>query len=115
MQIVYETMLHGGYHNAILDAVKRRLGPKRPKGEYAPTALQGHATTLTPTALRGLLLELAVSRSAYHVSGSNKYPRDLQQAIDLYKVDADAIEKTVTEELGAKRAARLARTKPGSA
>lgn len=30
------TMFHGGYHNAIGDTLKRRLGAKRPKGEYAP-------------------------------------------------------------------------------
>ena len=115
VQLVYETTLHGGYHNAIGDAVKRRIGSKRPKGEHPNTTLESHVLGLTPAGLRALVLELAISRSAYFVAGDKKYPRDLQRAIELYRVDANSIEKTVSDELGAKRAARLARAKPGSA
>lgn len=114
VQLVYETMLHGGYHNAIADAVKRRLGPKRPKGEYPATALAEHGAALGPAALRGLLLELAISRSAFYAA-DGKYPRDLQHAIELYQVDAAALEQAVVDELTAKRAARLAGAKAGGA
>jgi ParB family chromosome partitioning protein len=115
VQLVYETTLHGGYHNAILDAVKRRLGTKRPKGEYAPTALMSHGEGLNAQQLRALLLELAIGRSGYYVTASSKLPKDLERAVELYKIDATAIEKTVTEELSAKRAARLCGAKPGGA
>jgi ParB family transcriptional regulator, chromosome partitioning protein len=94
--------------------VKRRLGPKRAKGEYGPTALQEHLQDLAPAALRALLLDLAISRSAFYVAQDAKYSRYLHQAIDAYNVDASAIEKTVTEELSALRAARLSHAKAGS-
>ena len=119
VQLVYnDTMLHGGYHNAIGDAVKRRLGSKRAKGEYAPTALEEHAKILPANWAPALLLELAISRSGYFTTEASKYPRDLQHAIDLYKLDAKGIEKSVADELGAtrclsgarRRAARNARS-----
>ena len=102
-------MLHGGYHNAIIDLVKRRI-PKRTKGEHPSTTLASHVASLTPASLRAVLLELAVSRSAYYLT-SDKYPSDLARAIELYAVDAAAIEKAVRDELDAKRAARLAKAK----
>ena len=107
VQLVYETMLNGGYHNAIIDLVKRRI-PKRTKGEHPSTTLVSHVASLTPASLRAVLLELAVSRSAYYLA-SDKYPSDLARAIELYAVDAAAIEKAVRDELDAKRAARLAK------
>ena len=115
VQLVYETTLHGGYHNAIIDAVKRRLGPKRPKGEYPATAIAKHSEGLSAQQLRALVLELAIGRSGYYVTSGSKLPRDLERAIELYKIDAAGIEKAVNDELGAKRAARLAGAKPGSA
>jgi len=60
--------------------VKRRLGTRRPKGEPPASSLQTHAGGLTPGALRGLVLELAISPSAYFVTGDQKYPRDLARA-----------------------------------
>jgi ParB family chromosome partitioning protein len=114
VQLTLETMFHGGYHNALLDAVKRRLGAKRPKNEYPPEALAKHAATLSPLAVRALLLELALGRSGYYSTASNEYPVDLARAIDVYKIDASAIEKTVTDQLSAARAARLSGAKAGS-
>jgi ParB family chromosome partitioning protein len=115
VDLVLDTTLHGGFHNAIIDAVKRRLGHKRPKGESAPAALQDHLAKLGPAGLRGLLLELAISRSGYYVTASTKYSRDLQRAIDAYGIDAAAIEKAVSDEISAKRAARLSGAKASSA
>jgi ParB family chromosome partitioning protein len=112
--LTLETMYHGGYHNALLDAVKRRLGSKRPKGEYAPEVLAKHAATLSSVAVRGLLLELALGRSGYFITGTNKYPTDLARAIEVYGIDAPGIEKATVDELGQARAARLSGAKAGS-
>ncbi len=110
VRLAYETALHGGYHNAILDTVKRRLG-KIPKGEQPATCLAEHSFALPPTGLRGLLLELCLSRGAYYVMVGDRYPRDLTRAIEAYGIDASAIEKTTAEELTAKHTARLAKVK----
>ncbi|GAO01296.1 ParB/RepB/Spo0J family partition protein [Anaeromyxobacter sp. PSR-1] len=112
--LVYETILHGGFHNAVVDAVKRRLG-KVPKGEQPAAALAAIATTIEAPALRGLVLELCLSRAAYFVMSSEKYPRDLARAIEAYGIDAAGIERAVAEELGAKRAAHLAKARPAGA
>jgi ParB family chromosome partitioning protein len=112
--LVYETILHAGYHNAVIDTVKRRAG-KVPKGEQPETALARITAELTASALRALVLELCLSRGAYFVMSSEKYPRDLARAIEAYGIDAAAIEKAVADELSAKRAARHARARPSTA
>jgi len=43
----------------------------------------------------------------YLVTSSEKCPRDLARAVEAYGVDAAGIERSVAEELAAKRAARL--------
>jgi ParB family chromosome partitioning protein len=108
--LVYETILHGGYHNAVIDTVKRRAG-KVPKGEQPEVALAGIAGELTVGGLRALVLELCLSRGAYFVMGGDALPRDLAQAVELYAVDEAAIRKSVADELEAKRAARRAKAK----
>ncbi len=100
-------MLHGGYHNAVVDTVKRRLG-KVPKGEQPVVALARITSELSGGALRALVLELSVSRGGYFVTAGDTLPRDLPHAAELYGIDAASIEKAVTEELTAKRAARRA-------
>jgi ParB family chromosome partitioning protein len=109
--LVYETILHAGYHNAVIDAVKRRTG-KVPKGEQPETTLARIAGQLTAGALRALVLELCLSRGAYFVMAGDTLPRDLAHAVELYGVDTASIEKSVTEELQAKRAARRLKAKP---
>jgi ParB family chromosome partitioning protein len=114
VSLVYETILHGGYHNAVVDTLKRRLG-KVPKGELPAAALAAIAAVCPAPALRALILELCLSRGAYFVMSSDKYPRDLARAIEAYGIDAPGIEKAVAEELGAKRAARVAKAKHAGA
>lgn len=108
VSLVYETILHGGYHNAVVDTVKRRLG-KVPKGEQPAAALAAIAAACTAPALRALVLELCLSRGAYFVMSSDEYPRDLARGIEAYGIDAAGIEKAVAEELAGKRAARVAK------
>jgi ParB family transcriptional regulator, chromosome partitioning protein len=97
-----------------VDTAKRRLG-KIPKGEQAVAALTAIAAASDASALRGLVLELCLSRGAYFLTSSEKYPRDLARAIEAYGIDAASIEKTVAEELAAKRAARLAKARHAGA
>jgi ParB family chromosome partitioning protein len=104
VQLAYETMLHGGYHNSVVDTVKRRIG-KVPKGEQPATSLEAHVAGLSPAGVRALLVELCLSRGAYYVMAGDKYPRDLARAIEFYGIDASAIEEAVAEEFTAKRAA----------
>ena len=110
MKLVYETFLHGGYHNAVIDTVKRRLG-KVPKGEQPATALAQLADQLRGGALRSLVLELSLSRGGYFVMAGDTLPRDLAHAVALYGVDAASTEKAVAEELATKRAARRVKSK----
>lgn len=111
--LVYETLMHGGFHNAVVDTVKRRVG-KVPKGTQPASALDQLTTQLGPSALRALVLELCLSRGAYFVMSSEKYPRDLARAIEAYGIDAPTIEETVARELAAKRAARLHSSNAGA-
>jgi ParB family chromosome partitioning protein len=111
MKLVYETFLHGGYHNAVIDTVKRRLG-KVPKGEQPGAVLAQLADQLRGGALRSLVLELSLSRGGYFVMAGDTLPRDLAHAVALYGVDAASTEKAVAEELATKRAARRAKSKP---
>jgi ParB family chromosome partitioning protein len=113
-QLVYETMLQGGYHNAVTEIVKRRIGSKRPKGEHVTTTLEAHGASLGAAALRALVLELAIARSAFYIAADAKYPRTVARAIELYGIDAMSIEKTVSEELRARRAARRAKATGGA-
>jgi ParB family chromosome partitioning protein len=110
VQLAYETMLHGGYHNSVVDTVKRRIG-KVPKGEQPATSLAAHVAGLSPAGVRALLVELCLSRGAYYVMAGDKYPRDLARAIELYGIDVSAIEEAVAEEFTARRAARLSRVR----
>ncbi|GEJ56634.1 hypothetical protein AMYX_13750 [Anaeromyxobacter diazotrophicus] len=114
MKLVYETFLHGGYHNAVIDTVKRRLG-KVPKGEQPTAVLAQLADRLTGGALRALVLELSLSRGGYFVMAGETLPRDLAHAVALYGVDAASTEKAVAEELATKRAARRAKSEPAVA
>jgi ParB family transcriptional regulator, chromosome partitioning protein len=98
----------------VIDTVKRRAG-KVPKGEQPATALAQLAGQLDAAGLRALVLELCLSRGAYFVMASEKYPHDLARAIEAYGIDARAIGKAVAEELSANRAARNARTRPATA
>nr|WP_248346288.1 ParB/RepB/Spo0J family partition protein [Anaeromyxobacter paludicola] len=107
--LVYETILHGGYHNALVDTVKRRAG-KVPKGEQPEVALARIAEGLSGPALRALVLELCLSRGAYFILSGDKYPRDLARALEVYAIDAEGLERAVADELGAKRAARAGKT-----
>jgi ParB family chromosome partitioning protein len=115
-QLVYESFLRGGYHNAVTDTVKRRfVDGSRPK-EHANETVAAIAKTLSPSALRALVLELAISRGAYFVTGDGtKYSEEMTRALALYGIDPKPIELAATEELSAKRAARHAHAKPGSA
>ena len=72
-RLVFDAMVHGGYHDAVADAVKRR-GLEREKG-FAPEAvLTAHASELDGSALRALVLELAVGRGAYFAWSSSATP-----------------------------------------
>ncbi len=55
--LVYETLLNGGFHNAVVDTVKRRAG-KVAKGEQPAAALAQLAGQLGTAGLRALVLEL---------------------------------------------------------
>ena len=90
--------------------MKRRLG-KLPKGEQPTTCLSEHVAALPSAGLRGLLLELCLSRGGYYVMAGDRYPRDLARAIEAYGIDASAIEKAVADDLTAKHTARLAKVK----
>jgi ParB family chromosome partitioning protein len=116
VQLLYVTFLHGGYHNAITDTVKRRfVDGHRPK-EHSSATLAGIAEKLSPAALRALVLELAISRGAYFVTGDGAtYSTELVQALDAYQLDPKPLEQAAAAELAAKRAARPAKAKPGSA
>jgi hypothetical protein len=65
----------------VIDTVKRRAG-KVPKGEQPAAALAQLAGQLGTAGLRALVLELCLSRGAYFVMSSEKYPRDLARAIE---------------------------------
>jgi hypothetical protein len=67
--LIFETITHGGYHDAVADTVKRR-GLERAKGEAPELALGAHARSLDARGLRALILELALARS---------HPRDARR------------------------------------
>ena len=105
--LILETMMHGGYHDAIADTVKRRA-LARPKGEAADTTLASHARTLDAPGLRALVLEVALARGAYFAH-STTYPARLLAAAGAYGVDIAAVEKGTAERLAAEREERAAR------
>jgi len=106
-RLVFDAMVHGGCHDTIADAVKRR-GLEREKG-FAPEAvLTAHASELEGSALRALVLELAVGRGAYF-AWSSRYSDRLTAAAAAYGVDLAAVEKATAEELAQRRAERGAR------
>jgi hypothetical protein len=51
-----------------------------------------------------------VGRTPQNGINSNTLPRDLAQAVEVYGIDATAIQKLVAGELEAKRAARRAKS-----
>jgi ParB family chromosome partitioning protein len=106
-RLVFDAMLHGGYHDAVADAVKRR-GLEREKGSAPEAALTAHATELDGSALRALVLELAIGRGAYF-AWSSRYSDRLTAAAAAYGIDIAAVEKKTVEELGQRRAERGAR------
>jgi ParB family transcriptional regulator, chromosome partitioning protein len=106
-RLVFDAMVHGGYHDAVADAVKRR-GLEREKG-FAPEAvLTAHASELDGSALHALVLELAVGRGAYF-AWSSRYSDRLTAAAAAYGVDVAAVEKATADELAQRRAERGAR------
>jgi ParB family chromosome partitioning protein len=112
-RLVFDAMVHGGYHDAVTDAVKRR-GLQREKG-FAPEAvLTAHASELDGSALRALVLELAVGRGAYF-AWSSRYSDRLTAAAAAYEIDVAAVEKATTDELAQRRAQRGARKSKKSA
>jgi ParB family chromosome partitioning protein len=108
-------MIHGGYHDAVADAVKRR-GLEREKGSSPEAVLTAHASELDGGALRALVLELAIGRGAYF-AWSSRYSDRLTAAAAAYVVDIGAVEKATADELAQRRAERGARkskkTAPG--
>lgn len=106
-RLVFDAMVHGGYHDAVADAVKRR-GLEREKGFSPEAALTAHANELEGSALRALVLELAVGRGAYF-AWSSRYSDRLTAAAAAYGIDVAAIEKATAEELAQRRAERGAR------
>jgi ParB family chromosome partitioning protein len=112
--LVFDAMIHGGYHDAVADAVKRR-GLERKKGDTAEAVLTGHASGLQGAALRALVLELAIGRGAYF-AWSSKYSERLTAAAAAYGIDIAAVEKTTAEQVAQRRAERGARKpkKPSS-
>jgi ParB family chromosome partitioning protein len=100
-------MIHGGYHDAVADAVKRR-GLEREKGFAPEAALTAHASELDGSALRALVLELAVGRGAYF-AWSSRFSDRLTAAAAAYGIDVAAIEKATADELAQRGAGRGAR------
>jgi ParB family chromosome partitioning protein len=105
--LVFDAMIHGGYHDAVADAVKRR-GLAREKGVAPEAALAEHATALSGAGLRALVLELAIGRGAYFAWAS-KYSDRLTAAAAAYDVDITAVEKKTAEAVVERRAERAAR------
>ena len=112
--LVFDAMIHGGYHDAVADAVKRRR-LDREKGAAPEAALTSHASGLQGAALRALVLELAIGRGAYF-AWSSKYSDRLIAAAAAYDIDIAAVEKTTAEQVAQRRAERGARKpkKPSS-
>jgi ParB family transcriptional regulator, chromosome partitioning protein len=114
-RLVFDAMIHGGYHDAVADAVKRR-GLEREKGSSPEAVLSAHASELDGGALRALVLELAIGRGAYF-AWSSRYSDRLTAAAAAYAVDIGAVEKATADELEQRRAERGARkskkTAPG--
>ncbi|WP_242343664.1 ParB/RepB/Spo0J family partition protein [Anaeromyxobacter terrae] len=105
--LVFDAMTHGGYHDAVADAVKRR-GIEREKGATPEAVLSAHASGLQGAALRALVLELAIGRGAYF-AWSSKYSDRLTAAAAAYGIDIAAVEKTTAEQVAQRRAGRGAR------
>jgi ParB family chromosome partitioning protein len=105
--LVFDAMIHGGYHDAVADAVKRR-GLAREKGVTPEAALTEHATALSGAGLRALVLELAIGRGAYFAWAS-KYSDRLIAAAAAYDVDITEVEKKTAEQVAERRAERAAR------
>ena len=114
-RLVFDAMIHGGYHDAVADAVKRR-GLEREKGFSPEAVLTAHASELDGGALRALVLELAIGRGAYF-AWSSRYSDRLTAAAAAYEIDIGAVEKATADELAQRRAERGARkskkTAPG--
>jgi ParB family chromosome partitioning protein len=101
---VLDAMVHGGYHDAVVDAVKRR-GLEREKGLAPEAVLKAHAAELDGPGIRALVLELAVGRGAYF-AWSSRYSDRLTAAAAAYGIDVAAVEKATEEELEQRRAER---------
>lgn len=104
-EILVASMIDGGYHNAVVDIVKRRI-PSRPKGEHAGVTLKAHMRGLTPHQLRALALELVLARDGYFVHNADLYTRQMTAALKAYALDGTTIHATAQKELDDKRAAR---------
>ncbi len=104
---VLDGMTHGGYHDAVVDAVRRR-GLERDKGLAPEAVLKAHAAELDGPGIRALVLELAVGRGAYFAWAS-RYSDRLTAAAVAFGIDVSAVEKATEEELERRRAERIAR------
>lgn len=105
IQVIVDSMLNGGYHDAVLATVKRRI-PTRPKGEHAGVTLASHRLGLTPHQLRALALELVLARDGYFVHNADVYARQMTAAIALYGIDGAALHAEAKRELDEKRDGR---------
>ncbi len=105
--LVFDAMIHGGYHDAVADAVKRRE-LEREKGAAPEAVLARHASGLNGAALRALILELAIGRGAYF-AWSSKYSDRLTAAATAYGIDIAAVEKATATQVAQRRAERAAR------
>lgn len=105
--LVFDAMIHGGYHDSVADAVKRRE-LEREKGAAFEAVLTAHASGLPGAALRALVLELAIGRGAYF-AWSSRYSELLTAAATAYGIDIAAVEKTTAEQVAQRRAERRAR------
>ena len=105
--LVFDAMIHGGYHDTVADAVKRR-GLEREKGATPEAVLTAHASGLQGAALRALVLELAIGRGAYF-AWSSRYSERLTAAATAYGIDIAVVENTTAEQVAQRRAERGAR------
>ena len=107
LRLLLETVTAGGFFNAVTAVVKRRQ-LKALKGERATTTLKGHLLGLDPSGLRGLLVEMLISRDAYF-SFQKDLDRQLVGAAAHFGIDIPTIRAAVEKAAAEKQAARVAK------
>ncbi len=85
-----------------------RWRPRRTAGAPSDRGLLRLARAALGSALRALVLELAVGRGAYF-AWSSRFSDRLTAAATTYRIDVAAVEKETTEQLAQRRAERGAR------